>query len=136
MHLNLNKIQQFYFDQIKNDHLKKLISGSYSVMTMNDTDKLDILIAASIAHNDAKAEQNFIRMFEAESKEIDEAVDSAPAMAPEEASKQAEIIKDESARLTQNIGIIRRALRTQKEEKEQSTEKQTAEQLLNQLNNA
>jgi isopenicillin N synthase-like dioxygenase len=119
---NLNTIQKFYFDQIKSDKLKKLFASSYTFLTLEDTEKLDLLITAGAAQSDPQAEKELIEMFEQEQKDIQQAVDSAEPLTPETAIKQAEVMAEESAAYAENINKLNRMIREDKEVKENKTE--------------
>ncbi len=134
---NLNTIQRFYFDQIKNDKLKKLIEESYSFLTMDDSEKLDILILASVSHSDPNAEKDLIKIFETEQQEAQKAIDSIKPLTPETAIQQAKVIDEESAEYEENISKLNRIMLQDKEEKEQKGTEKTVnalEAILDQLN--
>lgn len=130
---NLNKIQNFYFERIKSKKLKALIEKSYSFLTMEDTEKLDILIAASVCHNDKKAEKQLIGMFEAEQNDIQNSIDEIEPMTPEEELQQIKSIKEENQEFEENIKKLEKAAIKEKEKDQQNEAEKTANRLLKQL---
>lgn len=134
---NLNTIQRFYFDQIKSDKLKQLIESSYSFLTMEDSEKLDILILASVSHSDPNAEKDLIKIFEKEQQEAQKAIDSIQPLTPQTAIQQTKVIDEESAEYEENISKLKRIMLQDKEEKEQKGTEKTVnalEEILENLN--
>jgi len=130
---NLNKIQNFYFERIKNKKLKALVENSYTFLTMEDTEKLDILIAASVCHNDKKAEKQLIGMFEAEREDIQNSIDEIEPMTPEEEIQQIKAIEQESREFEENIQKLEKAVLKEKEKEQQTDAEKTAERLLKKI---
>lgn len=130
----MNKIQQFYFDEIKNNRLRTLIKDSYTFKTMDDTEKLDLLISASVANNDPDAQQELIAMFEKEQNDIKNAADTLEPLTPEEEKEQFETIKNEASDLENAEKELKRLIRKEEEKKEQKRDEIVANNLLNKLN--
>lgn len=131
---NLNTIQKFYFGQIKSEKLKSLVEASYTFLTMKDTDKLDILISASVCHNDSEAEKSLIKMFETEHEKIQGAIDTLEPMTSVEKKEQVKAIEDENTKYQEGITKIKKIVRTESESTENKSADQKADALLDQLN--
>lgn len=131
---NLNTIQRFYFEQIKSEKLKSLVKASYTFLTMKDTDKLDILISASVCHNDSEAEKSLIKMFETEHEKIQGAIDTLEPMTPAEEKEQVKAIEGENIKYQEGITKIKKIVRAENESKENTSADQKADALLDQLN--
>jgi hypothetical protein len=130
---NLNKIQRFYFDKIKSQKLKSLIEKSYTFLTMEDTEKLDLLISASVCDQDKKAEKQLIEMFEFEQQDIQNSIDELEPMTPEEELEQIEAIEEENKEFEKNIRKFEQAAYKEKEKNQQAEAERAADKLLNQL---
>lgn len=123
---NLNSIQKFYFGQIKSEKLKSLVEASYTFLTMKDTEKLDILISASVCHNDSEAEKALIEMFETEHEKIQGAIDTLEPMTPAEEKEQVKAIDEANIKYQEGIVKIKKIVRTEKESKENKSADQKA----------
>lgn len=130
---HLNKIQRFYFDKIKSQKLKSLIEKSYTFLTMEDTEKLDLLISASVCHQDKKAEKQLIEMFEFEQQDIQNSIDELEPMTHEEELEQIEAIEEENKEFEENLLKLEQAAYKEKEKGQQAEAERAADKLLNQL---
>jgi hypothetical protein len=129
----MNKIQKFYFDKIRNNRLRTLIKDSYTFKTMDDSEKLDLLISASVANNDSNAEQKLIAMFEKEQNDIQEAAETLEPLTPEKEQEQLETVKKEVTELKNTENELKRLIRKGEEKKEQKRDEIVANNLLNKL---
>lgn len=102
----MNKIQQLYFDKIQSEKLKELIKWSYTFHTMEDDEKLDLLIRASVCHNDLLAEEELIEMFEEEQQDIKDAINNLEPISPKEEAVQLKVMETE---MTQAKNTIQKA---------------------------
>ncbi len=130
---HLNKIQKFYFDRIKSKKLKSLIEKSYTFLTMEDTEKLDLLISASVCHKDKKAEKQLIEMFEFEQQDIQNSIDELEPMTPEEEMENVNAIEEENREFEENLRKLETAAYKEKEKGQRAEAERAADRLLNQL---
>jgi hypothetical protein len=106
----MDKIQQVYFDKIQSDKLKSLIEWSYTFHTMNDQEKLDLLMRASVCHKDLLAEEELIEMFEEEQQDIKDAVDNIEPISPREEEKQIKVMAKEMVLYKKTVGELKEAI--------------------------
>lgn len=130
---SINEEQQFYFDRIQSKKLKTLISESYSFSTMNNDEKSEILINASVAHKIKEAEKELIEIFENEKSEIKDAVENTEPPTPEEEKQQFQTLNEENTAIKANFSKLNKEVNIEKENISKKQEEKKGQSLLKKL---
>lgn len=136
--MQLTKTQKKYYQKIKNKQIKELISKSYSFASMDEDEKNDFLIWASLIHEDKNAQQGLLEALKNESSSQSAVFEDKAlyTMTEEEESKQNEIINAENAELKQKENDLNRNIRIEVEKEDQRQDEKNLENILDQLNKA
>jgi len=125
--------QQFFFDRIQNKKLKTLISESHIFSLLNDKEKMDLLIRASIVHKNPEAEQKLIAIFQEDKAKTKNAFNNTETLTPEEQDQQDAIMEQEYNDTKQAVTKLKKGVLHEEEKQSKTIDEKKIEQLFNKI---
>lgn len=125
--------QQFFFERIQNKKLKTFINGSHTFSLLNDKEKMDLLIRASIVHEHPEAEQKLIAIFQEDQAKTKNAFNNTETLTPEERNQQDAIMEQEYNETKQAVTELKKGVLHEKEKQSKTIDEKKMQHLFNKI---
>ena len=125
--------QLFFFDRIQNKKLKTLINESHTFSLLNNKEKMDLLIRASIAHQHPQAEQKLIAIFREDKTKTKNAFNNAETLTPKEKNQQDAILEQEYNETKQAVTKLKKGVLHEEEKESKTIDEKKMQHLFNKI---